>query len=155
MAKAQKVKGIAPQKSLEKCARRIITTRLHEMMSFKEGAIDGTDIEYVHDMRVSSRRLRAAMRNFSDCFPKRKFKKHSKTVQNITSTMGGVRDLDVLIDYFQKDMETLSGEEQIGVQNLVKHLQQKREQSRKPMLKMFSKLDASGFEKQYLKFFKT
>ena len=155
MAKAWKVKGIAPQKSLEKCARRIITTRLREMMSFKEGAIDGTDIEYVHDMRVSSRRLRVAMRNFSDCFPKKKFKKHLKRVQNITSTMGDVRDLDVLIDYFQKDVETLSEEEQIGVQNLIKHLQQEREESRKPMLKMFNKLDTSGFEKQYLKFFKT
>ena len=155
MAKAWKVKGIAPEKSLEECARRIITTRLREMMSFKEGAIDGTDIEYVHDMRVSSRRLRAAMRNFSACFPKRKFKRHLKTVQNITSTMGDVRDLDILIDYFHKDVETLSEEEQIGVQNLIKHLQQEREESRKPMLKMFSKLDTSRFEKQYLKFFKT
>ena len=72
MAKARTVKDIGPEKSLEECARKIITTRLHEMISFKEGAIDGTDIEYVHDMRVASRRLRAAMRNFAGCFTPKK-----------------------------------------------------------------------------------
>ena len=153
MAKAWKVKGIAPKKSLEACARRIITTRLHEMMSFKDGAIDGTDIEYVHDMRVSSRRLRAAMRNFADCFPKKKFRRHLKQVENITDTMGKVRDLDVLIDLFQKDMQTLSKEEQVGVDHLIKHLQQERVEARKPMLNMFKELSESRFDKQFLKFF--
>ncbi len=66
MAEAWRVEGIIPRKSLEECARRIITTRFQEMMSFKEGAIDGLDIEFVHDMRVSSRRLRAAMDNFAE-----------------------------------------------------------------------------------------
>ena len=124
------------------------------MMSFKVGSIDGTDIEFVHDMRVSSRRLRAAMQNFAGCFPKKKFKKHVKRVENITSTLGAVRDLDVLIDLFQKDMETMSEMEQFGVQNLIKRLQQEREEERKPMLKMFGKLEAKNFEQKFLKFFK-
>ena len=47
----------------------------------KKGAKEGTDIEFVHDMRVTSRRLRAAMDNFADCFPKRPFKKHYKKVK--------------------------------------------------------------------------
>ena len=78
MAKPWLVEGIVPQKSLEECARRVITTRFQEMMSFKEGSIDGLDIEFVHDMRVSSRRLRAAMDNFAECFSKKKFRKYLK-----------------------------------------------------------------------------
>ena len=45
------------------------------MMSYKDGAKDGSDIEFVHEMRVTSRRLRAAMDNFADCFPEKAFKK--------------------------------------------------------------------------------
>ena len=155
MAKALTVKGIAPEKSLEECARRIITTRLHEMMSFKEGTIDGTDIEFVHDMRVASRRLRAAMRNFADCFTrKKKFRRHLKRVERITSRLGDVRDLDVLIDRFQKDLKTVPEDGQIGVQNLIRHLQREREERRLPMFRMFEALDRSNFEKKFLKFFK-
>ena len=154
MAKALTVKGIAPEKSLEECARRIITTRLHEMMSFKEGAIDGRDIEYVHDMRVASRRLRAAMRNFADCFtPKKEFRRYLKRVERITSTLGDVRDLDVLIDRFQKDVLTVPEDAQIGVQNLIKHLQKEREARRAPMFTMFKELDKSNFKQKFLKFF--
>ncbi len=155
MAKALTVKGIAPEKSLEECARRIITTRLHEMMSFKEGTIDGTDIEYVHDMRVASRRLRAAMRSFADCFTrKKKFRRHLKRVERITSRLGDVRDLDVLIDRFQKDLKTVPEDAQIGVHNLIRHLQKERKERRVPMFRMFEELDKSNFEKKFLKFFK-
>ena len=154
MAKSWEVKGIAPEMSLEVCARRIITTRFHEMMSFKRGAIDGVDIEFVHDMRVSSRRLRTAMLTFADCFPKKKqFQKHLKQVKHITKTMGAVRDLDVLIDRFQKDAQTMSETERIGVQNLIVHLQLERTEKRKQMLKRFERLDASDFAKRFLKFF--
>lgn len=154
MAKALIVKDIAPEKSLEECAREIITTRLHEMMSFKEGAIDGRDIEYVHDMRVASRRLRAAMRNFADCFtPKKEFRWHLKRVEQITSTLGGVRDLDVLIDRFQKDVLTVPEDAQIGVQNLIDHLQKEREERRTLMFTMFEELDKRNFEQKFLKFF--
>lgn len=154
MAKAWQIEGIMPLRSLEECARRIITTRFQEMMSFKEGAVDGLDIEFVHDMRVSSRRLRAAMDSFAECFPSKKFNQYLKKTKNITSTMGAVRDLDVLISQFEKDMKSLTEVEQIGVKNLIIQLRQKREEARKPMLLMFSSLEKKGFDKKFLKFFK-
>ena len=154
MAKPWSVEGIVPRKNLEECARRIITTLFQEMMSFKEGSIDGLDIEFVHDMRVSSRRLRVAMDNFAECFSKKKFRKYLKQTKNITSTMGAVRDLDVLISKFEKDAKSLTEDEQLGVKNLIIQLQQKREEARKPMLLMFSRLEKAGFDKKFLKFFK-
>ena len=154
MAKPWSVEGIVPRKSLEECARRIITTLFQEMMSFKEGSIDGLDIEFVHDMRVSSRRLRVAMDNFAECFSKKKFRKYLKQTKNITSTMGAVRDLDVLISKFEKDAKSLTKDEQLGVKNLIIQLQQKREEARTPMLLLFSRLEKAGFDKKFLKFFK-
>ena len=155
MAKAWKVKGIAPHKSLRACARRIITHHFRRMMTFKAGAIDGTDIEFVHDMRVASRRLRAAMQNFADCFAlKRKaFRRHLKEIERITSTLGGVRDLDVLIDRFQNDAASLSAEAQAGIEHLIQGFRREQDQRRELMLKMFDELDSNNYEHTFLKFF--
>ena len=104
MTTVSKIEKISPNGTLEACARQVIVNYFREMMSYKEGAKDGTDIEFVHEMRVASRRLRAAMDNFADCFPEKPFKKYYKKVKAITRTMGAVRDLDVLVARFQREL---------------------------------------------------
>ena len=153
MATAVAIKGISPEKSLEFCARRIVVNYFREMISHKDGASNGTDIEYVHDMRVASRRLRAAMDNFAACFEKEPFKQYYKQIRTITRTMGAVRDLDVLIAHFQKELQTLSDSGKEDIYGLIEYLHQKREEARKPMLDLFAELDAGNFEKQFLMFF--
>ena len=153
MATGPKIKKVSPGETLESCARQIIVDYFRKMMSYKEGAEDGTDIEFVHEMRVASRRLRAAMDNFVDCFPEKAFKKHHKKVKAITRTMGTVRDLDVLIARFQRELGTLSEVEQADIRGLIEHLQRQQEEARKPMLTLFTKLEETGFEKKFLKFF--
>lgn len=147
------VKRISPDETLETCARRIIVSYFQQMMSYKEGAKDGTDIEFVHDMRVTSRRLRAAMDNFADCFREKPFKKHYKKIKAITRTMGAVRDLDVLIARFQREVDTLSKIEQADIHGLIAHLRNEREEARKPMLALFTELEATDFETKFLAFF--
>ena len=148
-----KIEDISPDETLEVCARQIIVNYFHQMMSYREGAKDGSDIEFVHEMRVTSRRLRAAMDNFADCFPEKAFKKHYKKIKLITQTMGAVRDLDVLIARFEKELGTLPEAEQADIRRLIEHLQQERENAQKPMLTLFAKLEETGFEKQFLTFF--
>ena len=148
-----KIKNISPDETLETCARQIIMGYFCQMMSYKAGAKDGTDIEFVHEMRVTSRRLCAAMDNFADCFPEKTFKKHYKKVKAITRTMGAVRDLDVLITRFQRELDTLPEVEQMDIRGLIEHLQRQREEARKPMLMLFAKLEEINFETKFLKFF--
>lgn len=148
-----KIEDISPDETLEVCARQIIVNYFHQMMSYRAGAKAGSDIEFVHEMRVTSRRLRAAMDNFADCFPEKAFKKHYKKIKLITQTMGAVRDLDVLIARFEKELETLPEAEQADIRRLIEHLQQEREDARKPMLTLFTELEETGFEKQFLTFF--
>ena len=151
---APKIKHISPDETLEVCARRIIVNYFHQMMSYKAGAKDGSDIECVHEMRVTSRRLRTAMDNFVDCFPEKAFNKHYKKVKSITRTLGAVRDLDVLIARFEKELGTLSqAEAQADIQRLIENLQREREAARKPMLALFAKLEETGFERKFLEFF--
>ena len=154
MTTEPKIREISPDETLEVCARRIIVSYFHQMMSYKEGAKDGSDIEFVHEMRVTSRRLRAAMDNFADCFPEKAFKKHYKKIKLITQTMGAVRDLDVLIVRFEKELDTLPEVEQADIRSLIEHLKQEREDARKPMLMLFEKLEETGFERKFLTFFR-
>lgn len=159
MSTAIEIKGISPDKTLETCARLIIVGYFREMMSHKAGASEGVDIEFVHNMRVASRRLRAAMDNFVPCFEEEPFKKHYKQVRTITRTMGAVRDLDVLIARFERERKALSAarentEGQRDIQGLIQHLQYERKIARKPMLKLFAELDNSDFETRFLTFFK-
>ena len=148
-----RIEGIAPDETLEVCARRIIVDYFHEMMSYKTGAKEGADIEFVHDMRVTSRRLRVAMDNFADCFPKKLFKKHYKRIKAITQTMGAVRDLDVLIVRFENELVNLAGVEQAGLQGLIAHLHRERKGAREPMLRLFEELEETDFETEFLEFF--
>ncbi len=148
-----KIEGIAPDETLETWAREIIVDYFQQMMSYKDGAKEGRDMEFVHDMRVTSRRLRAAMDNFADCFPQKSFRKHYKRVKAITRTMGAVRDLDVLIERFQKSLGTFSEMEQANIRGLISHLQREREAARKPMLTLFTKLEETSFEEKFLNFF--
>ena len=153
MATESEIKGISSDETLETCARRIIVNYFHEMMSYKEGAKEGTDIEFVHEMRVTSRRLRAAMDNFADCFPKKLFKKHYKKIKAITQTMGAVRDLDVLIVRFENELTNLTEVEQVDLRGLISHLQQKHKVARQPMLTLFEELEETDFETEFLEFF--
>jgi len=150
---APKTENISPDETLEVCARQIIVNYFHQMMSYKEGAKAGNNIEFVHQMRVTSRRLRAAMDNFVDCFPEKAFNKHYKKVKSITRTLGAVRDLDVLIARFEKELVPLPEAEQTDIQRLIENLQQEREEARKPMLRLFAKLEETSFERKFLTFF--
>ncbi|HEU4595360.1 MAG TPA: CHAD domain-containing protein, partial [Pyrinomonadaceae bacterium] len=64
MAKAKKIEGLDCGADAGSGVRQVLLTRLGEMCEFREAALDWSDPEGVHDMRVASRRLRSALRDF-------------------------------------------------------------------------------------------
>ena len=66
------------------------------------GVRKAEDIEYIHRMRVASRRLRAAMGLFSSCFPEKKFRQWTGEIRRVTRALGMARDLDVQIAFLRK-----------------------------------------------------
>jgi inorganic triphosphatase YgiF len=61
------------------------------------GALLGTDAEYVHQMRVATRRLRAAMRMFAPVLPEDFVESLVPPLRELMSVLGRTRDLDVLL----------------------------------------------------------
>ena len=119
MAKAWDVPGLEPDARFRDAAGRVILTRWCEMMSYRDGTLLGEDIEELHAMRVSSRRLRAAMDAFAAVFPTRSFKRHLSRVKEITDTLGAARDLDVAIAGLAEISLEFTPDEQIGIAALI------------------------------------
>ena len=84
-----------------------------------EGVEKGEDIECLHKMRVTSRRIRAAMPLFKSCYPKKQFKKWLNEIRAITKFLGEARDLDVQIIFLQNYLKNHS---KLGINTGVKLL---------------------------------
>lgn len=65
------------------------------------GVKNGRDIEHIHRMRVASRRLRAALPLFAQCFLKKRFRSWMQEIKKITRALGEARDLDVQIAFLE------------------------------------------------------
>lgn len=95
MAKAREIPGIGCQTPFREAAARAVEVRADELFSFADGVLDVGDVERVHDMRVATRRLRAAMEVFEACFPPKRHAKALKDVKALADALGARRDPDV------------------------------------------------------------
>ncbi|MFA4876581.1 MAG: CHAD domain-containing protein [Methanoregula sp.] len=82
--------------------------RLEAFEKEMNGVREAKDIEYIHRMRVASRRLRAALPLFRECFPKKQYRRWMQEIANITRALGEARDADVQIAYLQKQIKKSS-----------------------------------------------
>jgi CHAD domain-containing protein len=68
------------------------------MVDNEAGVRLGEDIEAVHDMRVATRRQRAALRLFGDYFKPKAIRPIGRALKEVAGCLGAVRDLDVLLE---------------------------------------------------------
>jgi CHAD domain-containing protein len=125
MAKAQEV-PLRCEESFETAAAKVVAVRADELLEQSEGVLDIKDIERVHDMRVASRRLRAAMEIFETCFPRKPFRAALKEVKAIADALGERRDRDVSIAALEKFGGGLAAADRRGVQLMVERLREEQ-----------------------------
>lgn len=76
-----------------------------------EGVRKAEDIEYVHRMRVATRRIRAALPLFRTCHSKKEYRCWRGEIRSITRALGEARDADVQVDFLQKYLRDLYPQE--------------------------------------------
>jgi CHAD domain-containing protein len=96
VAGARKVK-LDCEGSFSQAAARVVKVRSKEVFAHSEGVLDLENPERVHDMRVATRRLRAALEVFESCFPRKRRRKALKKVKALADALGARRDADVEI----------------------------------------------------------
>jgi CHAD domain-containing protein len=149
MARARRIDGLDGTTTYRLAIGRIIETRFDEMMQFRAGTILGRDPEALHDMRVGSRRLRAAMDVASECFPARRYREFHRTVKLLTDVLGGVRDCDVLRETLLAYRDSRPAAERPAINRMLRTIKQEREIRRTEMLAFFDRLDADRFDVRF------
>ncbi|MFN2455035.1 MAG: CHAD domain-containing protein [Pyrinomonadaceae bacterium] len=127
MAKASVIENLDCEASAMSCAARVLRVRFAEICELRAAALNPDDIEGVHDMRVATRRLRSALRDFKPYLRKRIPQKRLKF---IAATLGIVRDDDVAILALEKLRAQATGEVIEGIERLIEKRRRRREQAR-------------------------
>jgi CHAD domain-containing protein len=76
----------------------VVEVRATEVFEHSDGVLDLGDIERVHDMRVATRRLRAALEVFAPCFPAKRHRRALRRVKALADALGERRDRDVAVE---------------------------------------------------------
>ena len=148
---AKSAYDIAPDATFTQAAHSSLRQQLHEMMTHLEGTRRGDDIEALHDMRVASRRLRAALSVFAAAFPPKPFEAAEKEVAKTTDALGAVRDGDVQIEFMQAAIDAAPESEKVGLRAFQSYLQSERDRERVLLIKELNRLEKSAFTKDFHK----
>src|SRR5438309_9251655 len=127
MARAKGIPGLACTDSFREAAGKILWTRFDEMMSFESRAVTGKDADAVHDMRVASRRLRAALEIFQEVFTPKQYRVLRRDVKRVADALGGVRDLDVLEERLREDRRDRPRSQQLGLSSIPEEMGAQRQ----------------------------
>src|SRR5688500_7393638 len=118
MAKAKLIPGLGEEDAFAAAAARIVAVRTRELADEAHDVLDVGDIERVHDMRVATRRLRAALEVFAPCFPKKRFRAALKEVKALADALGERRDRDVTIAALSEFEAGIAGPDRPGIRRL-------------------------------------
>lgn len=124
--------------------RALIAARWRAVWEAIPIAVEGSDPEGVHNVRVASRRLRAAMDVAVEAFPAVWYKPLHRIAKEITGELGEVRDRDVMLEYLQKERAAAPEAEWAGIDRLIARLTSEREAARAEMVAYLADLEARG-----------
>lgn len=103
-----KSKENGDEMSLGRCAYRIVDRQSKQIAKLRSPVLKDADAEPLHQMRIGTRKLRSALTLFSDVVKvdskgkKSGLSKLTKSLKNLTQTLGNVRDLDVMQQWFEQ-----------------------------------------------------
>lgn len=124
---------------------RVLLRHLASMVQEMDGVRDAVDIEYIHRMRVASRRLRNAFALSAGFLPGDRAAIWLKQIRKVTRALGAARDTDVQLDMLHSFLQELKDPRHApGIQRLALRLSQIRRQEQTTVLKTLAGLEKSG-----------
>lgn len=107
----------------------MVEVRAAEVFEHSDGVLDMGEIEGLHDMRVATRRLRAALEVFAPCFPRKRHRRALKRVKALADALGERRDRDVAIEFLRQFAEDAPGSDEAAVAALIERLREEQRQA--------------------------
>lgn len=99
MADGKWISDLTETTPIADAARRVLAVRLEVVREYLRLAVREADkdIEYVHQLRVGTRRAGAALEIFSLCLPEKVYKTARRQLRGIRRAAGAARDWDVFM----------------------------------------------------------
>lgn len=138
------IEGLRPEGPVSKAARKTLRRRLRTVWDALVDAVEQgqENAENVHQLRVATRRGRAALHGYGELLPQRKAAWIEKQLKRVRRAAGEARDLDVMIDRLgdRADAERL--------RPLIERLQELRDGAQRPIADVFRKLCKRNFPRR-------
>lgn len=83
-------------------ARRLLKGYGKELFKRWKKTTDSFSVEDIHDLRVSSRRVREGLLLFETCFPEKRLASLAKKVKRVTTVLGELRNTDEAVLFFSQ-----------------------------------------------------
>ena len=111
------------------------------------GTLKG-NVEALHDLRVASRRLRAALGVYGTAFAPKVARALLRSAKALTSALGPVRDLDVQLGALEKLGDALPTNQREGLQRVIRRLKRQRLRERRLMRRHLRRWAGKQFQAQ-------
>jgi CHAD domain-containing protein len=147
--------GVQAGDPLAEAGRKVWRHQLAHMLLHEPGTLLGEDMEELHDMRVATRRMRAAFEVFSKAFLPKALRKHLKGLRRTGRRLGKVRDLDVFIDKARRYQETRPEEQRPDLEPLLKVWEASREAARQELVAYLQSSRYQAFKEEFYEFVST
>src|SRR5262249_15232933 len=119
MAKPTPVPGLEAATPMSVAARALLMGRLADVQRYLGKLGPGLGSDEVHDARVATRRLRAALGLFED---RRRVRRMDGIIKDLQDALGDVRDLHVQIDAFGGMSDEATPLERTALRHVRQHL---------------------------------
>lgn len=136
--------GLQPTQSLTQAGRKVFAHHFHDLTACERDVRSGENIEAIHDMRVATRRFRAAIHIFAAGFSTRSLKFLQKGLKKTAKMLGTVRDLDVFLEKLRGYQQQFPLAEQTELAPLLEYFNLQRDTERAKLLRY---LESSAYEK--------
>ncbi len=147
-----KTPGVRADESMAAAGRKVLRFHFDRMVDQEPGVRAGVDIEAVHDMRVATRRQRAALALFAGHFKRKPVRRLGADLKKLARLLGGVRDLDVQLLATEAYRAKLAAPAAAALQPVVDAWSTERDAARAALMAHLDSREYRAFKKAYLKF---
>ncbi len=135
------MRGVTADTQTWLAAREYLLARSDDFFLQLTRARETFEAEPIHDLRVSTRRLREGISLFAHCFRKRQFAPLRKELKSLTTMLGAIRNTDEALLFFSPLAGQCAAETAAAVMNIVATLQGARVEEQRKLKRELKKID--------------
>jgi CHAD domain-containing protein len=150
MIRSRDLPCTSPDITVGQFAYQVIAQQYQRMVNQEQGVLADSDPEYLHQMRVGSRRLRTALQVFSQVVKLPK-KAGAKRIRDIARTLGSLRDLDVQMADIQSEyiQQVSHKKEKKALKQTLKALEEQRVDTQEKVSSLLTSKDYQDLKLAY------